>query len=101
MKTINDTETKQVKNPQNYHVAEIVKELNVDTKSGLYLQKVSENQKKFGLNEIETIKKVSFFIRLIHQFKEPMIIILLIAAIISFIPLVIYIIHGDFVKPAD
>ena len=53
MKTVNSVQTEQVKSPQTYHVTEIVKELNTDVKSGLNFQKVSENQKKFGLNEIK------------------------------------------------
>ena len=62
MKTVNSVQTEQVKSPQTYHVTEIVKELNTDVKSGLNFQKVSENQKKFGLNEIKTAKKVPFFV---------------------------------------
>ena len=101
MKTLNNIETEQVRNPQTYHVTEIVKELNTDAKSGLDLQKVSENQKKFGLNEIEATKKVSFFFFFFRQLKEPMIIILLIATIVSFIPLFIRIARGESTDTVD
>ena len=101
MKTLNNIETEQVRNPQTYHVTEIVKELNTDAKSGLDLHKISENQKKFGLNEIKTAKKVPFFVYFFRQFKEPMIIILLVAAIVSFIPLIIHIVRGESVDSAD
>lgn len=101
MKTVNSVQTEQVKSPQTYHVTEIVKELNTDVKSGLNLQKVSENQKKFGLNEIKTTKKVPFFVYFFRQFKEPMIIILLVAAIVSFIPLIIHIVRGESIDSAD
>ena len=94
MKTVNSVQTEQVKSPQTYHVTEIVKELNTDVKSVLNLQKVSENQKKFGLNEIKTTKKVPFFVYFSRQLKEPMIIILFVAAIVSFIPLIIHIVLG-------
>ena len=101
MKTVNSVQTEQVKSPQTYHVTEIVKELNTDVKSGLNLQKVSENQKKFGLNEIKTTKKVPYFVYFSRQLKEPMIIILLVAAIVSFIPLIIHIVRGESIDSAD
>lgn len=101
MKTVNSVQTEQVRSPQTYHVTEIVKELNTDVKSGLNLQKVSENQKKFGLNEIKTTKKVPFFVYFSRQLKEPMIIILFVAAIVSFIPLIIHIVRGESIDSAD
>ena len=101
MKTNKDIQSEQIKNPQTYHVSEIVKELNTDVKSGLDLQQVSQNQKKFGLNEIKTAKKVPFFVYFLRQLKDLMVIILLIAAIVSFIPIIIHVVRGEIVEAAE
>lgn len=65
-------------------VSEIYKLLNT-SKQGLHAAEAEERQKQYGKNELTEKKKVSVFILLLHQFKDVMIFILLLAAVISFV----------------
>ena len=58
-------------------------------KSGLNDNQVITNRNKYGSNVLTFKKKKSFFKLFLMQFKESMIIILLIATIISTIPLIV------------
>ena len=60
----------------------LFKELD-SNKFGINKNTVNSRQEKFGKNELEKQKRTSFFKRLLLQFKNIMIIILLISAIIS------------------
>lgn len=62
---------------------ETEKKLNTNINTGLTSKDVKNRQKTFGINELEKIKKNSLFTKFIEQFKDFMIIILLIAALIS------------------
>ena len=62
---------------------EIIDELNSNSENGLNDKAYEENKEKYGLNELNQTKKKSIFIKFLEQFKDFMIIILLIAAIIS------------------
>lgn len=66
----------------NKDISDIFIELN-SSKNGLSDQAVLKNRKSFGSNESEKPKKNSFLKRFLLQFKNIMIIILLISAIIS------------------
>ena len=67
----------------NKTISEVEKELNTDIENGLNQEQVNLKLAKFGLNELKTKKKKSIFIKFLEQFKDFMIIILIIAAIIS------------------
>ena len=67
----------------NKEVEEIAKELNTDLKKGLSSSEVQKRQKERGFNELEEKKKKSIFVKFLEQFKDFMIIVLIIAAIIS------------------
>jgi len=63
---------------------EVLRELSVDKNVGLDSQKVSQLQQKYGENKLKEKKKKSSIQRFFDQFKDVMIIILIIAAIVSF-----------------
>ena len=67
----------------NKSVDEIKNELNTDIDVGLNEEEVKKRQKEDGFNELEEKKKKSLFVKFLEQFKDFMIIILIIAAIIS------------------
>lgn len=66
----------------NKDISEILKELN-SSENGLSDSQASKNKELFGTNESEKQKNVSFLKKFLLQFKNVMIIILLISAIIS------------------
>ena len=62
---------------------ELEVELNSNLNGGLNQQQVEESLAKHGKNMLEEKKKTPLFIKFLLQFKDPLIIILMIAAIIS------------------
>ena len=71
------------KNWYNLTAEETAKELNTKIDSGLSADGVEKSREKFGFNELQAQKKKSLFVKFIEQFKDFMIIILIIAAIVS------------------
>ena len=69
----------------NKTVEEVSKELETDINNGLSEEKVKINQEKYGKNLLKEGKKTSLFVRFLMQFKDVLIIILIIAAIISIV----------------
>ena len=67
----------------NKTVDETVKELKTNEESGLTTEEVKTRKEKYGLNELATKKKKSTFIKFLEQFKDFMIIVLIISAVIS------------------
>lgn len=66
-------------------VEELELEINSNIECGLTSEMVEQNKIKYGENVLSEKKKVPFFIKLLSQFKDPLIIILIISAIISII----------------
>ena len=64
---------------------EVVKHFGSDTVSGLSSQEAQERLQKYGPNKLKEKKKKSIFVRFLEQFKDVMIIILLLAAVVSFV----------------
>ena len=60
-----------------------IKKLESNETVGLSDEKVAERSEKYGLNELQGAKKKSVFIKFLEQFKDFMIIVLILAAIIS------------------
>ena len=71
------------KNWFNKTVNEVEENLDTNVKTGLASEKVQKNAEKYGLNELKAAKKKSLFIKFLEQFKDFMIIVLIIAAIVS------------------
>ena len=67
----------------NLNSEEVIKSLETDEIVGLWQEEVEKRKAEYGLNELEGKKKKSLIIRFLEQFKDFMIIVLIIAAIIS------------------
>ena len=67
----------------NKEVKEVEQELVTNIVTGLTQDQVNTKLAKFGLNALKTKKKKSLLVKFIEQFKDFMIIILILAAIIS------------------
>lgn len=64
---------------------EAIKHLESNEQTGLSMEQAKKRLEEYGPNKLKEKKKVSNFQRFLNQFKDVMIIILLIAAAISFI----------------
>ena len=71
------------KNWYNLSVKETETKLETDLEAGLTTEQVTKAREKYGYNELKAQKKKSLFVKFLEQFKDFMIIILIIAAIIS------------------
>ena len=67
----------------NKSIEQTEKELETNIENGLNKEQVKKAREKYGLNELKAKKKKSLIIKFLEQFKDFMIIILIIAAIIS------------------
>ena len=65
------------------HIDDVKTELNTDIEKGLSSEMAAEEQQTVGFNELATKKKKSLFVKFLEQFKDFMIIVLIIAAIVS------------------
>ncbi len=66
-------------------LVELKQEFNSDLQTGLTDDQVAENREKYGKNELEEKKKTPMWLKFILEFKDPLIIILIIAAVVSVI----------------
>ena len=71
--------------PHSLNKEELIIAFGTDTEKGLSSSKVTELYQKFGANKLREKPKKSIFVKFLEQFKDVMIIILILAAIISFI----------------
>ena len=71
------------KNWYNLSVEETEKKVGTNCEQGLTMDQVHSKRAEYGYNELMAKKKKSLFIKFLEQFKDFMIIILIIAAIIS------------------
>ena len=71
------------KNWYNKSKNEVFKEFEISEDTGLSNEQVLKNREKYGSNELQAQKKKSLFVKFLEQFKDFMIIVLIIAAIVS------------------
>ena len=67
----------------NKSIEETRKKFNTNIEGGLSTAQVKEKQTQFGFNELTAKKKKSLIIKFLEQFKDFMIIVLIIAAVVS------------------
>ena len=79
---------------------EIISRLNTDAQKGLTADKVMSLQEKFGPNKLSEKKKKTTFQRFLDQFKDVMILILIAAAIVSFVVVCVERNWGELFEPA-
>ena len=72
-----------MKNWFNQDVEGIKQELNTNLEKGLTEEQVNSSREKYGFNELEAKKKKTLLVKFLEQFKDFMIIVLIIAAIVS------------------
>ena len=73
----------ETRNWFNKEVDDVEKTLETNLENGLSKEEVQKRKQKYGLNELEQKKKKSLFQKFLEQFKDFMIIVLIIAAIVS------------------
>ena len=74
---------------------EVCEHFQTDPNDGLSSEEVQKRFAKYGPNKLEEGKKVPFIIKLLKQFIEPMVIVLLIAALISLAIFIFHTTSGD------
>ena len=67
----------------NKTVTEALESLTTNANEGLKSEEIEERRKKYGFNELKAKKKKTILVKFLEQFKDFMIIILIIAAIVS------------------
>ncbi len=83
----------------NEDAKEVLNSLSTDPKSGLASEEVSDRQAKYGPNKLREKKKKTTFQRFMDQFKDVMILILIAAAIVSFVIICIEKNWGELFEP--
>ena len=63
--------------------SEVARGLNSDIENGLNIEDVNKKRDEFGFNELRAGKKKNLVVRFLEQFKDFMIIVLIISAIVS------------------
>ena len=79
---------------------EIISELETNPEKGLSSSQVAEKRERYGENKLKEKKKKTTLSRFLDQFKDVMIIILLIAAVISFSIVCVERNWGELFEPA-
>ena len=79
---------------------ELLRELNSNPESGLTSSQVADLQARFGENRLREKKKKTTLQRFIDQFKDVMILILIAAAIVSFVVVIMEKNWGELFEPA-
>jgi len=67
----------------NKTVDETISTLKTDVEKGLSTEEIKKRQEEYGLNELKAKKKKNLFVKFLEQFKDFMIIVLIISAIVS------------------
>lgn len=77
---------------------EVLEHFDVDPETGLSEEEAGKRLAKYGQNKLQEARKAPFIVKFLRQFTEPLVIVLLLAAIIS---LVIFFVNKGLGKPSD
>lgn len=86
--------------PHSQKTEELLKNLSTHQQNGLDSAEVQTRQSKYGPNKLREKKKKTTFQRFLDQFKDAMILILIAAAIISFVVVCVEENWGELFEPA-
>ncbi len=86
--------------PYSQNNEELLKELATDKQIGLTSEEVTSRQNKYGANKLREKKKKTTLQRFLDQFKDAMILILIAAAIVSFVVVILEQNWGELFEPA-
>ncbi len=86
--------------PYSQKTTELLSQLNTDKQSGLGSMEVERRKEKYGANKLSEKKKKTLLQRFLDQFKDAMILILIAAAVISFIVVCVEKNWGELFEPA-
>lgn len=64
---------------------ELLRELSVEQETGLSAEEAEKRLEQYGPNRLQGAEKESLFRRILNQLKDPMIVVLLVAAVLSLI----------------
>lgn len=67
----------------NKSIDEVAKNFETDLNFGLNDERLKEKREKYGFNELKAEKKQSILVKFLNQFKDFMIVVLIIAAVVS------------------
>ena len=81
-------------------IEEVLNHFETNLESGLNDEQISSKKEKFGPNKLREKKKKSTFQRFLDQFKDVMILILIAAAIVSFVVICMEQNWGELFEPA-
>ncbi len=84
------------------NIDEIISHYQTDRERGLTAEQVIKKQEEFGKNKLKEKKKKSILAKFFEQFKDVMIIILLLAAVVSFVLACVHVSQGkegEFFEP--
>lgn len=86
MKKISQQTSPKTKSQPYYaqSASEVLHALDADAKQGLAPTQAAERREKYGPNQLDEKKKKSVLLRFLEQFKDPIILILIVAAIVSY-----------------
>ncbi len=86
--------------PYSQKATELLSELNTDKQNGLSSAEAAHRKEKYGANKLREKKKKTTMQRFLDQFKDAMILILIAAAIISFVVVCVEQNWGELFEPA-
>ncbi len=81
---IDEKEKREINNPWTFTADDILNELNVSSQEGLSTQEAKKRLNFYGENKLKGTEKKSVWVILFNQFKSLIVLLLIVAAVLSF-----------------